>query len=226
MVARPGKWIDANNPVKANNGLNIGFSPRSGLSDLALFERIIKAAKRDVLFSTAFDLYDTIDDALLGEAGDSILRYGLQNAKSRITGFHADRDADFVVKALLPKGLEGWQAESMKGQVGSLLVHTKVVVVDFTSNKPTLISGSHNLSRNASYSNDENYLLIRGNRDLADCYGCEVLRFYDHYRFRYYASQDKSRLKPPMLTPDATWTDPYFKGGSLKRLDRERLCAL
>ncbi|MCP5520447.1 MAG: phospholipase [Verrucomicrobiales bacterium] len=219
------KWVDRNNPVEAGRGVNIGFSPRSGIPDLQLFEKLIKGAKRDILFSTAFDLYDTIDDALLGDPGDPILRYGLQNSRSRITGFHADRDADFVVKALLPKGLEGWQAESTKGQVGSLLVHTKVVIVDFTGKKPTVISGSHNLSRNASYSNDENYLIIRGDTDLADCYGCEVLRFYDHYRFRYYASHDKTK-KPPMLEPNSSWTDPYFKNGTLKRLDRERFCAL
>ncbi len=218
-------WVDQHSPVQANPGVNIGFSPRSGVPDLQLFTKLIEGAKRDVLFSTAFDLYDTIDNALLGAAGDSILRYGLQNAKSNITGFHADRTADFVVKALLPSGLEGWQAESTKGQVGGLLVHTKVVIVDFTSRSPTIISGSHNLSRNASYANDENYLVIRGNRDLADCYGCEVLRFYDHYRFRYYAAQDKTKT-PPGLTADASWTDPYFKAGALKRLDRERFCAL
>jgi phosphatidylserine/phosphatidylglycerophosphate/cardiolipin synthase-like enzyme len=219
------EWVNKNNPLKVNNGLNIGFSPRSGVGDLELFVKLIKGAKRDVLFSTAFDLYDTIDDALLGEPNDPILRYGLQNSKSRITGFHADRDADFVVKALLPKGLEGWQAESTKGQLGSLLVHTKVVIVDFTGKKPTVISGSHNLSRNASYSNDENYLIIRGNTDLADCYGCELLRFYDHYRFRHYASQSDKKT-PPMLVPTDAWTDPYFKAGALKRRDREAFCPL
>jgi phosphatidylserine/phosphatidylglycerophosphate/cardiolipin synthase-like enzyme len=218
-------WIDQNNPVKSDAGVNIGFSPRSGVHDLTLFEKLIKGAGRDVLFSTAFELYDTIDDALLGEPNDKILRYGLQNSRSHVTGFHADRDADFVVKALLPKGLEGWQAESTKGQIGSLLIHTKVVIVDFTSKKPTIISGSHNLSRNASYSNDENYLIICGNTDLADCYGCEVLRFYDHYRFRHYASQDSKKI-PPMLTPSDEWTDPYFKVGTLKRRDRETFCAI
>lgn len=218
-------WIDQNNPVSSTQAVNICFSPRTAIPDLLLFEKLIKAAKRDVLFSTAFDLYDTIEDALLGTAGDSVLRYGLQNSRSRITGYHADRDADFVVKALLPKGLEGWQQESTKGQVGNLLIHTKVVILDFTGTKPTIISGSHNLSRNASYSNDENYLIIRGDRDLADCYGCELLRFYDHYRFRFYASQ-KTPREPLELRPDASWTQPYFLMGNLKRLDRQKFCAL
>lgn len=218
-------WIDGANPVADAPGVNIGFSPRSKLPDLALFEKLIRGATRDVLFSTAFDLYDTLEDALLGQPGDNVLRYGLQNSRSRITGFHADRDADFVVKALLPAGLEGWQQESLKGQVGNILIHTKIVIVDFTGDSPVVISGSHNLSRNASYSNDENYLVIRGDRDLADCYACELLRFYDHYRFRFYAAQNPGK-KSLLLAPEGSWTVPYFKRGNPKRLDRERFCAL
>src|SRR3546814_13923199 len=104
-----------------------GFSPRTGEGDLDRFVDIINGAQKDLLFVTAFALPDRILDALLGQPNDDVLRYGLQNTSSRITGFHADRTAEFAATALLNTGLEGWLRENMHGQKGNLLVHTKAV---------------------------------------------------------------------------------------------------
>ncbi|MCF7087829.1 phospholipase D-like domain-containing protein, partial [Klebsiella pneumoniae] len=95
------------------------------------------------------------------------------------------RTAEFTTPALLTSGLEGWVKEGLRGQRGNLLVHLKAIVTDFTTDHPVILSGSHNLSASASSGNDENVLVIRGDTDLADRYGLEVLRFYEHYRFRY-----------------------------------------
>lgn len=157
----------------------------------------------------------------MGEPHDPILRLGLQNAPSEITGFHRDRTADFVATALLPKGLEGFLKESVAGQRGRILIHTKLVVVDFTSDNPTIISGSHNLSKSASEGNDENFLIVRSNMDVADWYGCELMRLYDHYRFRWYLKEG-SRRQPAALNEDDSWTVPYFEQGSLEEGDRLR----
>jgi len=101
-----------------------------------------------------------------------------------------------------------------------------VIVVDFTSDSPVVISGSHNYSDPASTGNDENYLIIKGNRDVADYFGCELLRVYDHYRFRYVAkdiyTSEKTKAKAPKLTPDDSWTKPYFDAKELKMTDRLR----
>ncbi|MBV4458156.1 phospholipase [Pseudomonas sp. COR58] len=214
-------WITDVNPMDPARPLFAGFSPRTGGADLREFVDIINAAKRDVLFVTAFDLPDAILNALLGQPHDDILRYGLQNTASRITGFHADRTAEFAATALLNTGLEGWLRENMKGQKGNLLVHTKAVVTDFTTDAPTIISGSHNLSTSASNGNDENFLIIRGDTDLADRYGLELLRFYEHYRFRYFAKKlDLKQVQP--LAADDSWTNDYYVDGDLRQLSRLR----
>jgi len=155
-LAQTRKFLTEHNPMDSEKPVFVGFSPRSGLLDIAEFVRTIGGAKRDVLFCTAFDLHDNVETALLGEAHDPILRYGVQNTRSAITGFHADRTADFSATAMLSKGLEGFLKESTRGQRGNTLIHTKLVVVDFTSDTPTVISGSHNLSKSASDGNDEN----------------------------------------------------------------------
>ncbi|MGN8139971.1 phospholipase D-like domain-containing protein [Pseudomonas sp. 22105] len=214
-------WISQHNPMNPAQPLFAGFSPRTGGADLREFVEIIEGAKKDLLFVTAFVLPDAILNALLGQPHDDILRYGLQNTVSRITGFHADRTAEFAATALLNTGLEGWLRENMKGQKGNLLVHTKAVVSDFTSDSPTIISGSHNLSTSASTGNDENYLIIRGDTDLADRYGLELLRFYEHYRFRYFAKKLALKQVQP-LAADDSWTNDYYVEGDLRRLSRLR----
>ena len=214
-------WITQHNPMNPAQPLFAGFSPRSGGADLREFVDIINAAKKDVLFVTAFTLPDAILNALLGQPHDDILRYGLQNTASRITGFHADRTAEFAATALLNTGLEGWLKENMKGQKGNLLVHTKAIVTDFTSDSPTIISGSHNLSAAASNGNDENFLIIRGDTELADRYGLELLRFYEHYRFRYFAKKLALKQVQP-LAADDSWTNDYYVEGDLRQLSRLR----
>ena len=225
------KKVTEVNPITlaADKPVFAGFSPRSGRADLDTFIAVIKGAGRDVLFCTAFALPRAILDALLGKPNDPILRFGLQNSRSTITGTHADRTAQFDATAFLKDGLEGWQEESTYGQKGNILIHTKLIVVDFTSDSPTVISGSHNLSANASNGNDENFLVIHGNRDIADAYGCELMRFYDHYRFRWlHESAAKKKPKkgkidePPALRDSDAWADDYFIQGTLKFADRKR----
>jgi phosphatidylserine/phosphatidylglycerophosphate/cardiolipin synthase-like enzyme len=215
------KWITANNPMDASQPLFAGFSPRTGQTDLAEFVNIITAADKDILFATAFALPDRILDALLGAPNDAVLRFGIQNTASRITGYHADRTAEFTTPALLTTGLEGWVKEGLRGQRGNLLVHTKAIVANFTTDAPVVVSGSHNLSVPASNGNDENYLIMRGDTELADRYGIEILRFYEHYRFRYYAKLLKLKEARP-LEIDNTWTVPYYTAGNLKQSARLR----
>lgn len=220
-VSSTRKWINENNPINHSDKLFVGFSPRTGKTDLAEFINVINAADIDLLFATVFKLPEDILNALLGTANDSVLRYGIQNTASRITGFHADRTAEFTTPALLPKGLEGWVKEGLRGQRGNLLVHAKAIVANFTTDNPVVISGSHNFSVPASNGNDENYLIIRGDTDLADRYGLEILRFYEHYRFRYYAKLLKLKKVKP-LDIDDSWAKAYYTPGNLKESARLR----
>lgn len=202
----------------------VGFSPRKGLTDITCFVSLINSARQDVLFSTAFNMDAGIYDALSGHPHDSILRYGIQDKASKITGVHADRTAEFEAAAFLPEGLEGWLHEHrVPGQTGNILIHTKAILIDFTSDSPIIINGSHNYSDPASKANDENYMIIRGNTDLADVFGCEILRVYDGYRFRYVeasATKNGKKPKPVHLTPDDSWTNDYYDPGKLKYADR------
>ena len=220
------RWINKNNQLPVSPERFAGFSPRSKLADINLIAELISGAKRDVIFSTAFRLREEVTDALLGGPQDQILRMGVQNTRSsEITGVHRDRTALFTAAALLPNGLEGWLKETSAGQRGNIRVHTKAIAIDVTSDMPLIISGSHNFSTNASKNNDENYLIIRRDTDVADVYLCEIMRIYDHYRFRFSTKEQGKAgnpTAPPALAGDDSWTDDYFTPGHMKELDRLR----
>lgn len=69
--------------------------------------------------------------------------------------------------------------------LGKAIIHDKILVVDpFDPVKCLVAFGSHNLGYKASYSNDENMVVVRGNEGLAQAYAAHVLDVWDHYRFR------------------------------------------
>ncbi len=67
---------------------------------------------------------------------------------------------------------------------GFAIIHDKIVVIDPFSPDCAIITGSHNLGFKASYCNDDNLVIIRGNQGLAQAYAVHVLDVFEHYRFR------------------------------------------
>jgi len=68
---------------------------------------------------------------------------------------------------------------------GHAIIHDKIIVIDPLDKKNcAVITGSHNLGYKASYCNDENLLIITGNRDLSISYAVHVIDLYEHYLMR------------------------------------------
>ncbi len=114
---------------------------------------------------------------------------------------------------------------------GHAIIHDKIVVIDPMSETDcVVITGSHNLGFKASYANDENMLILRGNRALALAYTVHVLDVYDHYKFRAVLEQQardamlKGKPKPKQPTGKGflqttdKWQDPYIAGEKGKEL--------
>ena len=120
--------------------------------------------------------------------------------------------------------MEGFLKEATVGQKGNILVHLKTILTDFSTDNPTVISGSNNFSVNASSKNDENMLIVGGNTSVADVYACEMMRLYDHYRFRYnrLAKGKRGPIKRFTLYDTDEWTARYFEDGTLPCLERIR----
>src|SRR4030095_12193216 len=79
--------------------------------------------------------------------------------------------------------VSGPRPPAPRGKIGAI-IHDKLVVIDPRSPDCSVIFGSHNLGFKASYSNDENFVIVSGDQDLAAAYAVHILDVYDHYRFR------------------------------------------
>jgi len=98
---------------------------------------------------------------------------------------------------------------------GRAIIHDKIVVIDPLSDACSVILGSHNLGFKASYSNDENMVIVSGHRALAEAYLVHVLDVYEHYRFRAIQtdmeSVGRSSFSGFLDTTDG-WQDGYLTG--------------
>jgi phosphatidylserine/phosphatidylglycerophosphate/cardiolipin synthase-like enzyme len=109
---------------------------------------------------------------------------------------------------------DGWQAELLKA--GFAITHDKIVVIDPFSDGCVVVTGSHNLGYQASYNNDENLLMIEGNRKLAMAYATHVLDVYDHFAWRWTVRQADKIDAHLKTTPD-DWLNWYFDAqGNIK----------
>jgi phosphatidylserine/phosphatidylglycerophosphate/cardiolipin synthase-like enzyme len=137
--------------------------------------------------------------------------------------FHrtARRDASVVSVAGIDDDFSYWQRELYV--LGHAVIHDKIVVVDPFTPDCAVVTGSHNLGFKASYSNDENLLIIRGNRAVAEAYAAHVLDIYDHFRWRYRLQQAKlgGHLETAWQDLDEGdgWQDKYFDGRMLASSD-------
>lgn len=115
----------------------------------------------------------------------------------------------------------GVEQLTARGGIGAI-IHDKIVVIDPQSPNCSVILGSHNLGFKASYSNDENMVIVSGHRELAMAYAVHVLDVYDHYRFRAIESELKRQGKKGwsgFLDVSDKWQDRYVDGskGALSR---------
>ena len=103
---------------------------------------------------------------------------------------------------------EGWQKEILNA--GFAIIHDKIVVVDPFSDDCVVVTGSHNLGHKASYDNDENLVIVQGNKKLAVAYATHVLDVYDHFSWRWTVKREGKKADQKLATKPDLWLDRYF----------------
>jgi hypothetical protein len=94
---------------------------------------------------------------------------------------------------------------------GFAVTHDKIVVVDPFSDHCAVVTGSHNLGHRASFNNDENLVIVRGQRSLAAAYATHVLDIYDHFSWRWIVQTQGLQQANAMLEVDPDkWQSRYF----------------
>ena len=101
-----------------------------------------------------------------------------------------------------------FNVQEMLGNHLMAIVHSKVIVIDPFSDQCAVITGSHNFSVSASEKNDENLVIVRGNKKLAQAYALHINGVYDHYSWRAFLGSggDPDQIYKPL--------DGWKPGGS------------
>jgi phosphatidylserine/phosphatidylglycerophosphate/cardiolipin synthase-like enzyme len=95
----------------------------------------------------------------------------------------------------IKKSFAAWAEEVTREQflyppqnpgIGHAITHAKMFVIDPFGPDCRVVTGSHNFSGAASEQNDENFVVIRENRRLAEAYAVACMSTYAHYRWRAY----------------------------------------
>ena len=126
--------------------------------------------------------------------------------------------------------IDGWRKESAPLGVHVNWVHTKFMLIDPLGNKPVTLTGSANFSPTSVDTNDENMVLIRGDKRVADIYFGEFMRIFAHHRFResvkrhidQFGTAAINTWKPQDLFEDwKKWVPGQFRAGGEYAIKRK-----
>ena len=207
------------------------FSPRgTELDSLVWYAGIAGAAKNALFMTFAFGMHKSFKDVY--RKNDAVLRMALMEKEwsspttkqQDLKDIQAIRNRPNVIVAvgnrIVTNSFDRWLAEMSKltEHVNVYWIHTKYMLVDPLGAKPMVISGSANFSKASTDTNDENMLVIRGDKRIADIFFGEFLRLYTHYAFReavkFFVEKKKAGKpedwKPQFLQTTDDWMKPYF----------------
>ena len=119
--------------------------------------------------------------------------------------------------------IDGWVKERLSGlNTNVKYVHNKFMIVDPFSNSPIVVAGSANFSEASTKNDDENMIIVVGNKRVTDIYLGEFIRLYGHYAFRESLQFREPDDPPKPLRTDDWWRD-YF--GKTERSVRRKFFA-
>lgn len=210
---------------KPPEGTGVIFSPRSNLDALKWYASLATGAKDGLFMTFAFGIHPLFQEVYrTSQAG---MRFALLDKLTRPIESGPEREAEEAAIAALRKlpenrfavgahlklnRFDNWLEEKLSGLNQHVqYVHTKYMLIDPLGEDPILVSGSANFSEASNNDNDENMLIIRGNKRAADIYLGEFMRLYSHYAFREWASKqpaDSMESLEHLRTDD--WWKRYF----------------
>ncbi|HEX3553107.1 MAG TPA: phospholipase D-like domain-containing protein [Thermoanaerobaculia bacterium] len=228
-------------PVKLEDNsaeIDLWFSPNTkstsktstSPNDMAQVFDLISKAQQAVLFLVFQPGAPSIVDAAAAaqKANPQLLVRGAVTDPKAVGEFNTDLFHDSSQKPITYEVVAATGVEDQFGvwekelnQAGHAIIHDKIVVIDPFSENSVVVTGSHNLGWRASSNNDENLVIVKGHRGLAEAYATHVLDVYDHYRWRYRLKQEGFKNAFQSLDPTDGWQDKYFDAQG--RLDNPEL---
>jgi phosphatidylserine/phosphatidylglycerophosphate/cardiolipin synthase-like enzyme len=223
-------------PVDWHNiptGITPVFSPRSGAEVLKMYAAMLDGAQDLSCVTLAFGINKLFKEQLKDNTPQSHLSFLLlekqdkpdKKSKLPFIRINASNNVYQAWGSFLREPLHRWAKETSAGglQLNTHVsfIHSKFMLMDPLGADPIVATGSANFSEASTNDNDENMLLIRGSKRVADIYFTEFNRLFNHYYFRSVveatAQARKAGVPPPKdgsleLTEDDSWLQKYAPG--------------
>jgi phosphatidylserine/phosphatidylglycerophosphate/cardiolipin synthase-like enzyme len=218
-------------------GVTPVFSPRSGKTILEVYFDLIDTATSSGFITLAFGVNKEFKQKLIEHTADSQIVFLLlekqdapnTRAKDPFVALNATNNVYQAFGSFLNDAVYQWARETntKKLQLNQHVsyIHSKFLLRDPLSKDPIVVTGSANFSNASTNENDENMIIIRGDKRVADIYFTEFNRLFNHYYFRaVHQTTSKAGFGDAnaglFLDEDDSWIDKY-KPGKLKqkRLD-------
>ncbi|UGY14061.1 phospholipase D-like domain-containing protein [Bradyrhizobium septentrionale] len=217
-------------------GTSVIFSPRNGLEALQYYAKLAASADHALFMTFAFGINKLFKEvyrtsrapfrmALL-EKATRPMKEGPDKKKEEqdIQRLRNMPENTFAIGDFIrTTAIDGWLKEKLSGLNSNVrYVHDKFMLVDPLSDDPIVVAGSANFSDASTTNNDENMIVVRGNRRIADIYFGEYMRLYSHHAFRE-SLKWRDANKPPKPLELGDWWRDYF--GTTERSVRRRYFA-
>ena len=212
------------------------FSPRKSLDALELYKNLALSVKEGLFMTFAFGINEIFKEVYQNSSAP--LRYALLEKTTRPMKAGPEKDAEVTKIQILrnlsenvfaigdfikTNELDGWLKEKLSGLNSAVnYVHNKFMIIDPLSNSPLVITGSANFSDASTKNNDENMVIIKGNKRVADIYLGEYMRLFSHHSFRESLKWRKPGEQPKPLRTDDWWKDNF---GATSRSQRRKFFA-
>lgn len=200
------------------------FTPTIKQNDLKRLQELVEGAKEGILFLSFMPgpsgpVFDVLEERAAGRYVRGVVNQWVGGTKSKLLGIlvGGSKSDPMNLDAFEPNGIKEqfafWADEFMQGGKISVLIHSKVMCIDPLGDHPVVVTGSHNFSTAASESNDENFLIIEGDRQLAEAYAAHIISVYNHYRWRQYVGLKHAAGETPwsFLEDKPSWQKDRLK---------------
>jgi phosphatidylserine/phosphatidylglycerophosphate/cardiolipin synthase-like enzyme len=212
------------------DGITPIFSPRNSINMLQSYARMVDNANRSACITLAFGVNAEFKDLLQDNTKDNQIVFLLlekkdaPNPKSNkpFVKLGAFNNVYESFGDYLNDPLYQWTHETntrkLKLNEHVAYIHSKFLLMDPLGETPVVVSGSANFSDASTRQNDENMLIIKGNRRVADIYFTEFMRLFNHYYFRSVYNETKTERPEEIkndtafLCTDDSWLEKYAPG--------------
>ena len=203
------------------------FSPRSKLAALDFYIKLADSATTASCMTLAFGISADLKTALVDNTDESHIVFLLLEKKDTpntrsskpFVAINAKNNVYTAWGAFLRDPVYQWvretNARELQFNQHVSYIHSKFLLMDPLGADPIVVTGSANFSKASTTDNDENMLIIRGNKRVADIYFTEFNRLFNHYYFRAVQESQGPASAAANLFLDETgknWLKKYVPG--------------